>query len=133
MRIKGDASGLDELSKRIDDAFYNALAEAGKESVSHAQNIKTYQNRTYELVNANGYCVVRDGQIVEMGVKSDGTHPKAVEETENLMIYATKPRDGLYLANGKPYASHVESKGFEVITSAKFYAANRIRKKLKIR
>ena len=53
--------------------------------------------------NANGGCVVRNGKIVDMWVESDGSHPDAVENTENFLIYSEKPKDGLYLAKFGDY------------------------------
>ena len=69
------------------------------------------------------------GKIVDMWVESDGSHSEAVRNTENLLIYSEKSKDGLYLANGQPYASYVESKGFEVImTNGILYAGRQIEK-----
>ena len=111
MRFKGDISGLDELQERIDDAYFSVLSEVGRNATRNAKNQKTFQNRTGNLANANGGCVVRNGQI-----------------------YSEKPKDGLYLANGMEYASYVESKGFEVIlTNGVLFAERNINKKLNIK
>lgn len=134
MRFKGDISGLDELQERIDDAYFSVLSEVGRNATRNAKNQKTFQNRTGNLANANGGCVVRNGQIVDLWVETDGSHPDAVKKTENLLIYSEKPKDGLYLANGMEYASYVESKGFEVIlTNGVLFAERNINKKLNIK
>lgn len=131
MEFKGDISGLDELLGRIDDTYYNTLSQIGREATRNAKANRAYENRTGNLNNANGGCVVRNGIIVDMWVESDGSHPEAVRNTENLLIYSEKSKDGLYLANGQPYASYVESKGFEVImTNGVLYAGRQIEKKL---
>lgn len=131
MRFKGDISRLDSLLEGIDDGYYAALSEIGREATSNAKMTGTYQNQTGNLRNANGGCVVRSGRIIDLWVESDGSHPKAVEKTENLLIYSNKPKDGLYLANGMEYASFVESKGFEVILSnGVLYAQSQIRERL---
>lgn len=131
MEFKGDTSGLDELLKEIDNEFYGTLSKIGRDATRNAKINKTYQNRTSNLNNANGGCVVRDGKIADLWVESDGVHPEAVNNTENLLIYSEKRGDGLYLANGQPYASFVESKGFEVImTHGVLYARKQINKKL---
>lgn len=68
-----------------------------------------------------------------MWVETDGAHPDAVRNTENLLIYSEKTKDGLYLANGMNYASYVESRGFEVIlTNGVLFAERNIKKKLNI-
>lgn len=131
MEFKGDISGLDELEKRIDNEYYSILSKIGRNATRNAKINKTYQNRSGNLSNANGGCVVREGRIIDIWVESDGSHPEAVKNTENLLIYSEKSKDGLYLANGQPYASYVESKGFEVIkTNGVLYAGRQIEKKL---
>ena len=74
--------------------------------------------------------MVRDGRIVAIEVGDDGRHPEAVRNTENMLIYSEKPRDGLYLADGMPYASFVESKGYDVLTAARKYAIRQVQKKI---
>ena len=137
MDFKGDISGLEELIRQAEDEYYSKLIEIGKNCIRIAQNargsngLKEYQNHTFNLRNAPGACVVKDGQIIWMEVESDGSHSEAVRNTENLLIYSEKSKDGLYLANGQPYASYVESKGFEVImTNGILYAGRQIEKKL---
>lgn len=131
MHFKGDISGFDEMEQSIDDAVLGVLEEVGEEAISYARRSGTYQDRTRELRNGNGYCIVLGGNVVKMRVASDGGHPNAVTETENLMIYSEKKSDGLYLANGKHYASYVESKGYDVITGAKLFAQRRSNRKMK--
>ena len=134
MRFKGDISGLDALQERIDDAYFSVLSEVGRDATRNAKNQKTFQNRTGNLANANGGCVVRNGRIVDMWVETDGSHPDAVRKTENMLIYSEKPKDGLYLANGMEYASYVESKGFEqLLTNGVVFAERKINKKLNIK
>lgn len=130
MRFKGNISGLDALIKQIDEKSDAVLTEVGRDACRLAQQDGNYQDRTFNLRNGNGYCIVRDGDVVKMEVISDGSHPEAVQKTENLLLYASKPEDGLYLANGVDYASFVESKGYEVLMSKKLYAARQIKKKL---
>lgn len=130
MEFKGDTKGLDALIKQIDERSDAVLSEVGREACRLAQQDGNYQNRTGNLRNGNGYCVVRDGEVVKMEVLTDGSHPEAVQQTENLLLYSNKPEDGLYLANGMDYASFVESRGYEVLISKKLYAARQIKKKL---
>lgn len=131
MRFKGNTSGLDFLLEGAYDEYYATLSEIGREATRNAKVAGTYQNRTSNLRNANGGCVVRGGRIIDMWVETDGSHPEAVEKTKNLLIYSEKPKDGLYLANGMEYASFVESKGLEVIMSdGVLYAQHLIEKRL---
>lgn len=136
MRVKGDASGLDELEKRIEDAYFDKLIEIGRDAVKFAQNsrggngLKQYQNHTWNLRNAPGFCIVRNGKIVHLEVGDDGGHPEAKTNTENLLIYSEHPQDGLYLADGMFYASFVESKGYDVLRNAINYARKMVNKKI---
>lgn len=134
MDFKGDISGLEELIRQAEDEYYSKLIEIGKNCIRIAQNargsngLKEYQNHTFNLRNAPGACVVKDGQIIWMEVVADTSHPEAKSETENLLIYSEKPKDGLYLADGMPYASFVRSKGYDVLDSAILYAGRQIEK-----
>ena len=130
MKFKGDTTGLDEFIRQIDEKTDKVLTEVGRDACKKARYDGSYKNQTGNLRNANGFCIVRDGEVVKMEVDTDGAHPEAVQQTENLMLYSTKNGDGLYLANGMDYASHVESRGYEVIMSEKLYAARQIKKKL---
>lgn len=134
MEFKGDISGLDELIQQAEDEYYSKLIEIGKECIRIAQEargsngLKEYQNHTFNLRNAPGACVVRGRKIVWMEVIADSSHPEAKNETENLLIYSEKNKDGLYLADGMLYASFVRSKGYDVLDSAVIYVENQLEK-----
>lgn len=135
MQFKGDISGLDEVYELAADIYFDELIRIGKDAIRVAQEArggprqtKEYQNRTWNLRNAPGACVVRDGKIVWMEVGADSEHPEAEKETENLLIYSEHPKDGLYIADGMYYASFVQSKGFDVVDSAIFFIENEIAK-----
>lgn len=129
MVIKGDISGLDDLTKELEDAYYKRLGELGRKATENAQRTGTYNNRTWNLRNGNGGCVVRNGEVVDIWVTNDGVHPESENNTYNLLLYSPHPEDGLYLANGQPYASFLESKGYEVIKSHGLLYAKRLIKK----
>ena len=136
MIVKGDISGIDELEEQIEDAFFSALIGIGRDAIRMAHNAsgapgypKTYQNHTWNLRNAPGFCVVRDGRIIALEVYDKGGHPEAVEKTTNYLIYSGK-EDGLYLADGMEYASFVRSKGYDVLDSARLYAEKMVKKEL---
>ena len=131
MQVKGDDKGLDKITQMYDDAYYNTLSQIGREATRNARNNGTYQNRTGNLRNANGGCVVKDGRIIDIWVETDGFHPDAVKATENLLMFSEKPKDGLYLANGMDYSSFVESKNYEVIlTHGLLYAERQVKKRM---
>lgn len=135
MHFKGDTTGLDEVYEQAADIYFDELIRIGKEAIRVAQEArgapnrpKEYQNHTWNLRNAPGACVVRDGKIVWLEVGADSEHPEAEQETENLLIYSEHPKDGLYIADGMFYASFVQSKGYDVLDSAIFFIENEITK-----
>lgn len=137
MEIKGDISGLDELEKQIEDAYFNKLIEIGRDAIHVAYNAqgsskypKVYKNHTWRLRNAPGFCVVKDGKIIALEVYGEGTNMEAVQKTTYYLRYHEKNGDGLYLADGMEYASFVQSKGFDVMDSAILYAKRMINKKI---
>lgn len=130
MQFKGDISGWAELERQVEDVYFNKLIEIGRDAVKYAQKNGEYKNHTYNLRNAPGFCVVFKGQIIHMEVGDDGGHPEAKKNTENLLIYSEKPQDGLYLADGMPYASFVESKGYDVLSNSILYAKRQVNKKI---
>lgn len=135
MNFKGDISGLDEVYEMAADHYFDELIRIGKEAIRVAQEArgsqrfpKEYQNHTWNLRNAPGASVVRDGKIVWMDVDADGEHPDARLETEKLLQTYNYAKDGLYIADGMYYASFVQSKGFDVLDSAIFFIENEIKK-----
>lgn len=135
MHFRGDTSGLDDILEEAEGKYFAELIRIGKETIRVAQDArgakgapKEYKNHTWNLRNAPGACVVRDGKIVWLEVAADSAHPEAKEETENLLIYSEHPKDGLYIADGMPYASFVRSKGFDVLDSAIFFIEKEIGK-----
>ena len=130
MEVRGDASGIDEFEKDIEDAYFAKMVEIGRDAVVYAKKNGTYRNHTWNLRNAPGFCIVRDGKVVTVEVGDDGGHPEAAENTRDLLLYSEHPRDGLYLADGMFYASFVESKGYDVLRGSIFYAQKQVRKKI---
>lgn len=132
MQFKGDISGLDELDDLVGDINTDILIDIGQNAIKIAQEkrvtsgLKEYQNRTGNLHNAPGACVVRDGEIVWIEVAADTAHPEAQRNTERILKQCDKSRDGLYLADGMEYASYVRAKGYDVLDSAILYADKRI-------
>lgn len=84
----------------------------------NVSNKKTYQNHTWNLRNAPGAAIVRDGNIVDLYIPADGEHLLAKNRTEAMLIFGSKPKDGVVVADGMEYASFVSSKGFDVLDSA---------------
>lgn len=123
MKVTVDLSGLDEFVEEVDENATELMKEAAQRAVymqkeRNVSNKKTYQNHTWNLRNAPGAAIVRDGNIVDLYIPADGEHLLAKNRTEAMLIFGSKPKDGVVVADGMEYASFVSSKGFDVLDSA---------------
>ena len=123
MKVTVDLSGLDEFVEEVDENATELMKEAAQRAVymqkeRNVSNKKTYQNHTWNLRNAPGAAIVRDGKIVALYIPADGEHSLAKNRTEAMLIFGSKPKDGVIVADGMEYASFVSSKGFDVLDSA---------------
>ena len=123
MKVTVDLSGLDEFVEEVDENATELMKEAAQRAVymqkeRNVSNKKTYQNHTWNLRNAPGAAIVRDGNIVDLYIPTDGEHLLAKNRTEAMLIFGSKPKDGVVVADGMEYASFVSSKGFDVLDSA---------------
>lgn len=123
MKVTVDLSGLDEFVEEVDENATELMKEAAQRAVymqkeRNVSNKKTYQNHTWNLRNAPGVAIVRDGNIVDLYIPADGEHLLAKNRTEAMLIFGSKPKDGVVVADGMEYASFVSSKGFDVLDSA---------------
>nr|DAY60163.1 MAG TPA: hypothetical protein [Caudoviricetes sp.] len=130
MKVEKDISGFDAVDKWEGD-LWDAVADIGLNAVQFAKENGEYKNHTHNLRNAPGYAVVKDGKIIKMEVPADGNHAEARKETEDFINNGEKPQNGLILADGMPYASFVESKGFNVLSGAALHAEAKFNDKLK--
>ena len=130
MKVEKDLSGFDAVDKWEGD-LWDAVADIGLNAVQFAKENGEYKNHTHNLRNAPGYAVVKDGKIIKMEVPADGNHAEARKETEDFINNGEKPQNGLILADGMPYASFVESKGFNVLSGAALHAEAKFNDKLK--
>lgn len=123
MKVIVDLSGLDEFVEEVNENATELMKEAAQRAVymqkeRNVSNKKTYQNHTWNLRNAPGAAIVRDGKIVDLYIPADGEHLLAKNRTEAMLIFGSKPKDGVVVADGMEYASFVSSKGFDVLDSA---------------
>jgi len=74
-----------------------------------------YTNQTSNLRSSIGYVVLKDGIIVKNGIRGD----EPAGEAAARMAISTIPKSGYQLIGvaGMDYASHVEARRYNVITS----------------
>mgnify|MGYP001454378198 FL=1 len=75
MEVTVDLSGLDEFVEEVEEYANELMKEAAHNAVDtqkerNVSSKKTYQNHTWNLRNAPGAAVVRDGNIVYLDRKS---------------------------------------------------------------
>ena len=120
--IEIDTKGIDESLAAFNEEITDKMESVGRDACAHAKVYGAYKNHTYNLRNGPGFAVIWNGKIIKMEVPSDNAHPESKENTENLLIYGENPKNSLVLADGMPYASFVESKGYDVIKTSAIYA-----------
>lgn len=123
MEVTVDLSGLDEFVEEVEEYANELMKEAAHKAidtqkVKNESSKKTYENHTWNLRNAPGAAVVRNGEIIDLYVPADGEHSEAKAKTEDLLICGKRPRNGIVAADGMEYASFVSSKGFDVMDTA---------------
>ena len=103
----------------------------GESCIIEARNGGTYGDRTGNLRSSIGYVVLDNGRIVRKGgcqkVKQGGSSG-ASEGDKFLSQLIAKNKKGIVLivVAGMNYASYVEAKGYNVITSAELLAKSLI-------
>jgi len=106
---------LDKEIKKLEDKLQTMLELAGEKYISEARQngakVKTYEDRTGNLRNANSYVVKKKGQTVR----------EVIGRPETARLISEDPSDAdlsLTCGDGMEYASFVEAKGFDVVSSA---------------
>lgn len=150
MKVRGNASGLEDYEKEVEQYYLSRLAEAGESAVVEAVTKGWYQNITGNLRSSIGYVIGYEGKVIKEGgfhkVQGRGENFQRVTFTtrngKQVDFWAKGKygdgsegsRKGLELARsmvsrtqgysfvivaGMEYASYVNSKGYDVMDSAK--------------
>lgn len=89
MVTRGDATGLDEFSDKIEQAYIDRLADAGEKACADAVAEGNYQNITGNLRSSIGYVIGYDGKVIREG----GFH-KVQGRGENMQHVMFTTRSG---------------------------------------
>lgn len=127
-----------ELQKRVvrfEEAIkFQIINIEGPKGVAHSKTYYDYKDQTGNLTSSKGFILAKDGQIVATGgFKADGgteSGSKGVSEGEKYAReLAVSAGSGyvLIIVAGMPYASNLESKGYNVLTKTGSYLEKRIR------
>lgn len=112
--LKEDAQNQsDELHKKILESFFRAgeifITQARQQVQSHS--LGTYEDKTTNLRNSIGYYVFKDGE------KMGGESGEALKSLEDVLSRVVPNGYQLIAIAGMNYASYVEAKGYNVISS----------------
>lgn len=138
------AKAFAERRRAIYRAVLNNLAYVGELCVNHARSVRSYQDQTGNLRNSIGYVIVYNGRVVRNAFqksasvtvktaagksrKTKGSGDGVTIGRELALELAGEHTSGwaLIVVAGMDYASTVESRGLDVLTSAEQLAATEL-------
>lgn len=121
LRFTGNSSAIErrflEAQNEITAKVIRILKYSAESVINEARTNATYKDITGNLRSSTGYVIIINGNIVEENFTGDseGTNTGKSVARE---ILSQQPAIALVVVAGMKYASHVESKGRNVLTSA---------------
>lgn len=112
---------LQEQIERHEEALMNLFNYVGTVCINEARASGSYQDRTGNLRNSIGYVIVKDGTIVESSY-GEGTGGEAASQTLRQMAAKFPHGIGIIVVAGMNYASAVEARNYNVLSSAELQA-----------
>lgn len=119
---------LQRKSDLIEKRIIHNLALLGLKCIIEARTNRTYTDQTANLVNSTGFVIVRNGKVLTENFEKTGIPKKPDPDGKDglkigralAMDLVGKYRKGfaLIVVAGMDYAVKVESKGYNVLTSA---------------
>ena len=121
---------MKDAEEAILQKFLRVLRYCGEMAVNEARTSGNYQDQTGNLRSSIGYVIAINGKIIEDNFEGSA---EGQNEGKNIAreIARSTPDIALIVVAGMKYASHVESKGRNVLTSAEQMANNIIPNLLK--
>ena len=131
MKVKTDISGLDDFIDEVENEVNKTIIEISHEAVDtqKIRNLsanKTYQNHTWNLRNAPGSAVIRNGEVIDMYIPADENQQEAKAKTEALIRKGRRRKNVIIIADGMEYASFVSAKGYDVVDTADIIIRNKL-------
>ena len=126
---------LQEKIAKYEEKIVRILRFVGEKCINEAREYGSYQDRTGNLRSSIGYVVLKDGKSIEKGgfqlTKSGGNGQKEGEAFINKVISQYSKGFVLVVVAGMKYASYVEARNYNVLTSAELLAEKEVPKLLK--
>ena len=126
---------LQEKVAKYEEKIVRILRFVGEKCINEAREYGSYQDRTGNLRSSIGYIVLKDGKPIEKGgfqlTKSGNNGQKEGETFINKIISQYTKRFVLIVVAGMKYASYVEARNYNVLTSAELLAEREVPRLLK--
>ena len=129
---KGIHAYLEGKVKAIEAEIVRRMQYLGEQCINHARALNTYKDQTGNLRSSIGYLIVVNGSIVNTG-GFKGSNEGAVNGNNFAREIALTSPNGfvLIVVAGMNYAKYVETRGFDVLTSAELIAKTELPKIIK--
>ena len=117
-----------ELAKRRQAVIRN-LRYLGERCINEARDSGSYSDRTGNLRTSIGYVVVSDGKPIGAPVLAGGSPEGEAQSRKTIeQVVSETTGQGLVLivVAGMHYAKYVESRGYNVLTSAQLLAEEQV-------
>lgn len=125
MNINAINKEIERATKKMQKDIIRVLRFVGEKAVNEARMNKTYQDRTANLRNSTGYVIVFNNQVVheDFSLTASGNEPSSEDGVQigrefALQLANNYPDIALIVVAGMNYAAYVESRGYNVLTSA---------------
>lgn len=130
--MKGIHSYMEGKVRILEKEIITRLQYLGEQCINHARGLNTYKDQTGNLRSSIGYVIVANGSIIQAG-GFEGTNEGAVNGNNLAREIALTNPNGfvLIVVAGMNYAKYVETRGFDVLTSAELIAKTEVPKILK--
>ena len=130
---------LQEKIAKYEEKIIRILRNVGEKCINEAREYGSYQDRTGNLRSSIGYIVLKDGKPIEKGgfaptEKGTEVGKNGQKEGEAFINKVTSqyPKGFvLVVVAGMKYASYVEARNYNVLTSAELLAEREVPKLLK--
>ena len=126
---------LKDKIEKYQEKIVRVLRYVGEKCINEAREYGSYQDRTGNLRSSIGYIILKDGKPIEKGgfkiTKSGGNGQKEGETFINKIISQYPKGFVLVVVAGMKYASYVEARNYNVLTSAELLADREVPKLLK--
>jgi hypothetical protein len=129
LKFRGDSNAINkrflDAQKEVTDKYIRILRYCAEAAINEARLNGSYRDVTGNLRASKGYAIIINGKIIEENFTGA---PEGVSKGKTLAqkLASEQPDIALVVVAGMKYASEVESRGRNVLTSAEQLAKTMI-------